>query len=181
MTILHGDDRVYNNIMIQTYPVNDKTPQDFDYNQAGTAAFDIFPTYEEWIAQFNIGKEPDMKGLGKAHFGHLPVWIDGNAYFNGANVFAKEKKNFINDTDKAFFELTAAEDGSFSVNTNVYELLQDYRVDIIDSDVLGKAFEPEQRFENPDGSTIHFDTDYFGRRRYGKNAYPGPFADPDKI
>ncbi|MCR5281958.1 MAG: right-handed parallel beta-helix repeat-containing protein [Lachnospiraceae bacterium] len=181
MTILHGDDRVYNNIMIQTYPVNDKTPQDFDYNKAGTAAFDIFPTYEEWIAQFNIGKEPDMKGLGKAHFGHLPVWIEGNAYFNGANVFAKEKKNYINDSGKAFFDLTAAEDGSFTLDTNIYELLGDYRVDIIDSDVLGKAFEPEQRFENTDGSTIHFDTDYFGRRRYGTNAYPGPFADPDKI
>ncbi|MCR4689862.1 MAG: right-handed parallel beta-helix repeat-containing protein [Lachnospiraceae bacterium] len=179
MTILHGDDRVYNNIMIQNCPVDEtKTPQNFDYNHAGTAAFDIFPTYEEWIANFMMDTEPNMMELAKYHFGHLPVWIDGNAYFNGANVYAKEKHNFVNDSDKAFFNLTPKDDGTFTLSTNIYDLLGDFRVDIIDSDVLGKAFEPEQRFENPDGSTIHFDTDFFGRKRTGK-ALPGPFADTE--
>ena len=41
--------------------------------------------------------------------------------------------------------------------------------------VLGEAFEPEERFENPDGSTIIFDRDYFGNHRSLK-AVPGPFA-----
>ena len=48
---------------------------------------------------------------------------------------------------------------------------------MIDSDVLGKAFEPEQRFEDTDGSTITFDTDYDGSKRGGK-VIPGPFAEP---
>ena len=46
------------------------------------------------------------------------------------------------------------------------------------SDILGKAFEPEQRFESPDGSDIVFDRDYLGNTR-GVGALPGPFASAD--
>ena len=38
------------------------------------------------------------------------------------------------------------------------------------------AFEPEQSYENPDGSSITFDTDFFGEKR-GKTPIAGPFAD----
>ena len=34
---------------------------------------------------------------------------------------------------------------------------------------------PEERFENPDGTSIIFDEDYLGRHR-GLNALPGPFV-----
>ena len=40
---------------------------------------------------------------------------------------------------------------------------------------IGKAFEPEQAFENPDGTPIFFDADYLGRHR-APNPLPGPFA-----
>lgn len=53
-----------------------------------------------------------------------------------------------------------------------------WMTNLVDSDTLGEAFEPEQRFENPDGSTIHFDTDYLGNRR-SLSAMPGPFASAD--
>ena len=46
---------------------------------------------------------------------------------------------------------------------------------MVNSDVLGKAFEPEERFENPDGTPIVFDRDYFGSHR-GTEILPGPFA-----
>ena len=42
--------------------------------------------------------------------------------------------------------------------------------------MLGMAFEPEQRFENPDGSALLLDRDYGGRNR-GESVLPGPFAD----
>ena len=38
------------------------------------------------------------------------------------------------------------------------------------------AFEPEQNYENPDGSSIIFDTDFLGKKR-GKTPIAGPFAD----
>ena len=37
------------------------------------------------------------------------------------------------------------------------------------------AFEPEQKYENPDGTPITFNEDYFGRK--AEDLLPGPFAD----
>ena len=180
MTILHGDDRIYNNIFIQQYPVTDKEkePTANDYEVVGTAPFDIFPTYEEWIANFMIGQEPDMRHLAQFHFGHLPVWVDGNAYFNGATVCRHEKHN-LKGKKKVYANVTE-KDGKWMLDTNVYEFLKDFRDGIITSDLLGKAFEPEQRFENPDGTEIIFDRDYFGDHR-GTDAVPGPFTCEEQL
>ena len=87
-----------------------------------------------------------MSELEKAHFGHLPVWAEGNIYLNGARACRHEQKGSCR---------------------------------MITSDILGKAFEPEQRFESPDGSDITFDTDYFGCVRTG-TIIPGPFAELHK-
>ena len=175
MSILHGDDRVYNNIFIQQYPITEeKKPTDNDYNVTGTAPLDIFPTYEEWIANFKMDEEPDMGALATYHFGHLPVWLSGNAYFNGATV-CKHEKNCLIDKDAKVEVKLVEKDGTYRLETNVYDYLKDFTAGIINSDILGCAFEPEQRFENPDGSEIIFDRDYFGAHR-GTAAIPGPFA-----
>ena len=177
MTILHGDDRVYNNIMVQYYPVTDpeRPFTSTVYEVAGTAQFDIFPSYEEWIAQFDFTKEPHMGELAKAHFGHLPVWIDGNAYFGGAKVSKHDKNALVHETDEVKVELSC-EDGKCVLKTNVFELVKGFERGIITSDILGQAFEPEQRYENPDGTEIIFNRDYFGDHR-GTKAIPGPFAE----
>ena len=178
MSILHGDDRVYNNIFIQQYPITEeKKPTDNDYNVTGTAPLDIFPTYEEWIANFKMDEEPDMGALATYHFGHLPVWLSGNAYFNGATV-CKHEKNCLIDKDAKVEVKLVEKDGTYRLETNVYDYLKDFTAGIINSDILGCAFEPEQRFENPDGSEIIFDRDYFGAHR-GTAAMPGPFANAE--
>ncbi len=176
MTILHGDDRIYNNIFVQAYPIEDKkkTPQDADYTAVGTAAFDIFPTFEEWNAPFADDKMPDMGALAQAHFGHLPVWVKGNAYFNGANVCKHEKDKLVYKKNKVKVELVEKK-GHMVLKTDLYKYLNDFTDGIITSDILGLAFEPEQRFENPDGTEIIFDSDYNGEHR-GLSAIPGPFA-----
>ncbi len=179
MTILHGDDRIYNNIFIQNGPIAhpERTPQNSDYEAVGTAPFDIFPTYEEWYAPFAPGDKPNMGGLAQAHFGHLPVWVDGNAYFNGATVYAKEAR-FLEDKKAKVKAELVEKDGKYTLKTNVYTYLKDFRDGIITTEGLGKAFEPEQRFENPDGTDIIFNEDYFGGHR-GVDAIPGPFAGPE--
>ena len=48
------------------------------------------------MTPFLDGDKPDMGGLALAHFGHLPVWVDGNAYFNGATV-SKHEKHKLSD------------------------------------------------------------------------------------
>ena len=179
MTILHGDDRIYNNIFIQTHPIThpDKKPADADYEEVGTACFNIFPTYDEWFAPFSPEGAPDMGSLASAHFGHLPVWVDGNAYFNGANVYEKEA-HFLEDRKAKVKAEIIEKDGKYSLKTNIYSYLKNFRDAIITSDFLGKAFEPEQRFENPDGTDIIFNQDYFGALR-GVDTLPGPFADAE--
>jgi len=177
MTILHGDDRVYNNILIQHYPVThpEWTPEAHEYEVVGTAPFDIFPSWEEWIAKFELDNPcPDMHKLADHHFGHLPAWVNGNAYFNGATVSRHEHGGFT-APEKA--EICLQErDGRWILKTNLFRLLKDFRVGVVTSDTLGKAFEPEQRFENPDGTSITFDRDFLGNHR-GPGALPGPFAE----
>jgi hypothetical protein len=55
--------------------------------------------------------------------------------------------------------------------------LKDYlpQARMITSDTLGMAFEPEQRFEGPDGEDIVFDTDFYGKKRPEKPV-AGPFC-----
>jgi len=68
-------------------------------------------------------------------------------------------------------------DGQYYLRTNIFDYFKDFNVRMINTEVLGKAFEPEQYFENPDGTPILFNTDYFGNHR-GVQIIPGPFASP---
>ncbi len=178
MTFLHGDDRFYNNIFVQGFDPNSEIRQGEPGEKeriCGTWQFDEYPTYDEWISWFDLDvKRPNMMKLDKYHRSHLPVWASGNAYFNGAKAWQHEKKNLVAEGVKV--ELIE-KDGSYALKTNVYDALQGFACGIIDSDILGCAFEPEQRFENNDGSPITFDSDFFGSHR-GIAPLPGPFASP---
>ena len=137
---------------------------------------DEYPTYEEWIRQFDMDTDtPDMAKLEPAHFGHLPVWVKGNVYFNGARACKKEAQNLVDAEHEVKVEVEMRE-GRPVLSTNLYEFLDGFTVDMINSDILGEAFEPEERFENPDGTPITFDRDYFGSHR-GTQILPGPFAE----
>ena len=185
MTILHGDDRFYNNIFVQNWQIPEDYLEGWDENreannfEVGTHVWDEYPLYEDWIELFDIGKKrPNMGKLATGHFGHLPVWIDGNAYFNGAGAFAKEKNNLVDKDTVATVELDCSDD-KYILKTNVFELVKDFKVHMIDTETLGKAFEPEEYYENPDGTPITFNEDYFGNKR-GLKVIPGPFAESDE-
>lgn len=178
-TILHGDDRFYNNIFVQKWAAN---PDPEDNEEVGTFVFDDYPTYDEWYKPFKklegtYAKEDDMNDLQPAHFGHLPVWASGNVYLNGAKAWKKETNNIINTQDKADVELVD-DNGKPSIKTNIYDFIGDFKNNIINTDILGEAFEPEQRFEAPDGDDIQISEDYFGNHR-GVSTIPGPFASID--
>lgn len=185
MSILHGDNRIYNNIFIQNWPVEEQKKRGdmgvavVENKEVGTAVFEDYPTYEEWIDMFDLNKPADMFKLMSAHFSRLPVWIYGNVYFNGAKACSKEKAGFSDTEHKGWICLLEEDDG-YRLKTNVIELLEKVRVGIINSDILGYAFEPEQRFENPDGSDIVFDKDFLGVHR-GVETIPGPFAEAAEI
>ena len=58
------------------------------------------------------------------------------------------------DNEHTVYVKLKKEKGKRCLDTNVYEYLKGFRRGIINSDILGAAFEPEEPFENPDGSAI---------------------------
>ena len=98
MTILHGDNRFYNNIFVQKWPsepfvtLRDSSEgRDEENREVGTHVWDEYPAYEEWIQQFDMDTDtPNMKKLEPAHNSHLPIWAKGNVYLGGAKCWKKE-------------------------------------------------------------------------------------------
>lgn len=189
MTILHGDDKFYNNIFIQQKirPALEEgmkecaaTKNDWDDGNilAGTFKFDKYPTFEEWDAQFE-----GYCGMGSVttdrYYSELPVWASGNVYFNGAKPWCKEKDAFVDSKNKVEFSIE--EKGEKIVfNTNLYDFMPKTEAKLMHTDDIMMAFEPEEKYENPDGSPITFDTDLLGKKR-GKTTIAGPFASADEI
>lgn len=180
MTILHGDNRFYNNIFQQN-----EAPQTYDClfeaipvkpqnSIAGTKPFDEYPTAEEYLAMFFAEGDEGMAEDRTKYYGRLPIAAGGNVYFNGAQPCVKEK-NYIEDKEHSVFVRLNMEDGNCRLETNIPEYLPTgFETPFISTEYLGEAFEPEQKFENPDGTPILFDRDYFGEKR-GINPVPGPF------
>ena len=190
MTILHGDTRVYNNIFVQE-PVRPALKKGMDNNiankndwddgniLAGTFVYEKFPTFEQWNAQFD-GYCGQGAVTTDKYYSELPVWAGGNVYLNGARPMSKEKEPdaVVIDGAKVTFAVEEGE-GSFEFKTNLYEVMGAAAggmpsCRLMHTDDLKMAFEPEQKFENPDGTPITFDTDLLGKKREG-NPLPGPF------
>lgn len=187
MTILHGDDRFYNNIFVQM-PVRPVMKQLSDFINsgeeedgwedanlfAGTFVFSDYPTMEEWENEFSgycgMGSEASDR-----YYMHLPVMTGGNLFLGGARPSSKEKDFILNDRHNPEIALEVKEDGWY-LSWNLADVLKDIKTEIIHTDTLGMAFEPEEKYENPDGSPIIFDADYFGLLRE-TTSVPGPFKD----
>ena len=185
MTFLHGDMRFYNNIFIQQ-PVRTCMNKIMDWMQGegrnvwddnnmytGTWVYDDgYQLQEEWERAFD-----GYCGMGSPvsdrYYIHLPVWADGNVYFNGARAWIKETNSII-DTEHQVYIAMEEKDGEWKLKTNLYEVLPEIQSATISTAMLGMAFEPEQLFENPDGTPIIFNTDYFGNHR-SVNPTAGPF------
>ena len=194
MTILHGDCKFYNNIFIQQ-PIcpefatrmleNAHNEWDDSNFVAGTKPYDQYPTFEEWKAGFE-----GYCGMGSVttdrYYSELPVWAGGNLYFNGAKPMSKETDAYVNSAEKV--EIGYEENGgSIKLKTNLYDLVSAgkipadvFKCKLMRTEDIAPAFEPEQNYENPDGTPIVFDIDFFGKKR-GANPIAGPFADGSEI
>lgn len=180
MTILHGDNRFFNNIFIQNEaPANCRDylkEKDTIYNEiAGTKPFDDYPTKEEFIEMFFQKGDSLSKERRDKYYSHLPIYTGGNVYFNGAEPCNKEKNYAVADKNKKVYVKLVEKDGEYSIDTNLYDLMPETNCGIITTETLEEAFEPEQLFENPDGTPITFDRDYYNQKR-GVNPLPGPFV-----
>lgn len=183
MTILHGDDRFYNNIFIQK-PIRPgmqeihEVVKDSEWTDGnlitGTVPFSGYPSEKEFKKMFE-----GYCGMGSTierdiYYRKLPVWLGGNVYFNGAKP-ADQETDAIVDTEHTVKLELKEENGTWHLDTDLYEYLPKTACAMISTETLGMAFEPEEKFENPDGTPIVFQYDYFGARQE-INPLPGPFA-----
>ncbi|MBQ4464157.1 MAG: right-handed parallel beta-helix repeat-containing protein [Eubacterium sp.] len=179
MTILHGDMRFYNNIFVQPEKRDDYIAYAEKYNlvseynyEAGTGIYEGYPTSEKYFANFGPW-DPEVEKNRDKFYDHLPVDGSGNVFFNGAVMNSTETGSVVDDKNTVHITLENADDDPV-LKTDIYDVLPDVDTGVISSAVLGSAFESEQRFENPDGSEIVFNEDYFGEHR-GVAPIPGPF------
>ena len=184
MTILHGDMRFYNNIFIQQkvnpfYETYAKEYlKDFQTDKmhfiSGTLPYETYPLTDEYFSKFTAKTCIDYWGNDR-YYDHLPVSYGGNIYFNGARPCSRETDAIVNTSDQVWIDLQE-KNGKYILSSNLCDFIKDSQTAMIHTDTLGEAFEPEQKFENPDGSPITFDKDYFGKTRSNHPAC-GPFEE----
>ncbi len=193
MTILHGDTRIYNNIFVQqkVHPFLVEASKHQEGNEwddmnvtVGSHPYNGYMTRDEWEKEFE-GYVGMGSGASDRYYIPLPVAIDGNVYLDGAKPWDREQHAAVCDEAGAALKLEETiKDGekapvwkfTSGLSGILEEILKDYEGEIVDTARLGMAFEPEEMYEQPDGSPITFDTDFFGEKMQGK-VVPGPFAD----
>ena len=98
---------------------------------------------------------------------------DPVTYDNDGNVIPLSER--FNDSEQDIRIRVEECEVGWYLRTNLGDVDQPDAPAFVDTELLGMAFEPEQKFENPDGTPIAFDTDYFGCKRM--KVIAGPFAD----
>lgn len=164
--VYSGDDRIYQNIFLKGDEIYT------EQSMYGTKGYEGHPTSIEEYADraASLGNE-DHEQFEKVP---QPVYINENVYLKGAEPFEQEHVFYADDRnpnvrimieeDKTYLEIEADE-GMLELNTSVYR-----------TDRLGSPRITEALYENPDGSSITWDTDYHGDTRKG-NIIAGPFAE----
>jgi alpha-N-arabinofuranosidase len=70
------------------------------------------------------------------------------------------------------------EDDRVHIHLTLDQAVQKSNSALITTELLGKAKIPRLPYENPDGSPLKIDTDYFDRPRSPSSPTPGPFEKP---
>ena len=125
------------------------------------------------------GKPPADAGFGLWVYDarEFPLQTGGNVYYNGARPYSKEtnplvlsgsdpKVRVVEEGDRVFLHFAAGQKLEQAVTT------------LVTTEILGKALISKLPYENPDGSPLTIDTDYFGAKRKAARPTAGPFENP---
>jgi hypothetical protein len=151
-----GDTRFFNNILVAGYEGN---------------AGQHDPEYKK-----RTGYGNESYGLQAYDYAVFPVVLDRNVYWKGAKPCIKG----TNQIEKPDFDpnMEIVEQGEHVyLYVTLDKSFKSLKNKLVTTKLLGKAMIPGQAFENPDGSPLTIDTDYFGRKRSKANPSPGPFED----
>jgi len=121
-------------------------------------------------------KDDGMKyGLEIYDNAKLPVYISDNVFYNGAKPSLSDNNALIDDGFDPGIILEEKNDGVF-MQFAFNQLYFNHKVNIITTNILGKARIPKALFDNPDGTPLIIDKDYSGLMRTDQNNLPGPFV-----
>ena len=106
-----------------------------------------------------------------------PMQVDGNIYLKGARSYMKETTYIENKAFDPEIKIEQKENSAvlhITLDPSFWEI----KNQLVTTQLLGEAVIPELPFENPDGSALIIDKDYFGKNRDTANPDAGPFANP---
>jgi len=107
----------------------------------------------------------------------LPIQAEGNVYYNGAKSWFKET-NYIKDAGFNPELKIVEEGGSVFLHIKLDDSFHALKSRLVTTALLGRAKIPNAAYENPDGTPLKIDTDYFGKKRSEANPSAGPFENP---
>ena len=172
-----GDDRYFNNIFTIA---PDSTLENKD---AGTSVYNERPPYYEGIYNdmntrnvtnpllLSFNEQMAAGNSQPARF-QLAMRVANNVYYNGVKNYTWET-NPVSSRADAKVSLEKREDGIY-VKITVDNAVNQAQTSIITTDSLGKTYYSNGYYENPDGTKLAIDKDFFGTVRAPKPT-PGPF------
>ncbi len=104
----------------------------------------------------------------------FPLQTDGNAYCNGARPYAAETNCVVQAGDGAQVKLVTEGD-QVLLHLTLDGAALKAKTTLVTTERLGKAKVSGCGYENPDGTPLKIEKDYFGKPRNLKNPTPGPF------
>lgn len=104
----------------------------------------------------------------------LPVAMGGNVFLNDAVPSRHESDAKIVAQKGVKIEMDPAL-GKVHIQIHDPELLRGISAMLVTTDLLGKTYHANMKFEEPDSSPYHLDSDFFGSKRPDADVTPGPF------
>ncbi|WP_339196232.1 right-handed parallel beta-helix repeat-containing protein [Paenibacillus sp. FSL P4-0176] len=104
----------------------------------------------------------------------LPVAMGGNVFLNDAVPSRHEPQAKIVAQKGVTIETNLAL-GKVHIQIHDPELLRGTSAMLVTTDLLGKTYHANMKFEEPDSTPYHFDSDFFGTKRPDADVTPGPF------
>lgn len=113
-------------------------------------------------------------GLHEYEDAQLPMFVNGNVYYNGAVALTSERERCVDAFDPELKRVMKR--GKTKLRFRTTSDLSSLATQRVDTKRLGHAAIPDQAYTNPDHSPITVEVDYFGTPRDMNQPTPGPFA-----
>lgn len=165
-----GDDRYYNNIFVGDSSItinglDTSVPTEITNDYVGTVHYNGYTTSMEEYMEKVDEKGGDHRTF---HSVEQPVYINRNAYYNGAEAFEKEQENMVEKTFNPGLEIIE-EGEEVYLSIELPENFESLTGEIQNTGKLGRTLIVDAEFENPDGSEFIADQDLLGEQRQDKS------------